>query len=265
MGSSDLIFIVGRQRSGTTVLRDLMARYGAIDCDEIFHGHLARESRFYSYVLERVNKEPHLVHPEHHAGLFYDYIKELRQKAEGRKLAMDVKYFGLNLIPKREDVDAREPFIINFMSNSKANVVNIIRRNKLRVYVSEEMSKRTGRWSAGHIEHLPTDKPKLDINVDEALQFIERLLTQDERVEAMMESIPQSRKIYYDEMFDNNGMFTEKVEQIALDFMEIESIDRTPGNLKMNPEELSKLVNNYDELARSLTGTRHEWMLFDMN
>lgn len=261
MSSSDLIFIIGRQRSGTTVFRDLLARHGAVNCDEIFHGDLDRPHRFFNYVLEKVRENPKLVHPQHLAQLFREYIARERAEAAGRKLAMDVKYFGLNLIPQHEDVDNRTPFVVNFMRNNKAHVVHIIRRNKLRVYVSEEMSRATGRWSAEKAEHVLAEKPKLTVDIPQAIQFIERLVQQDERVKIMLDHIPMVERLYYDEMFDKAGLFTPAVQQVAARFMDMDRVDPKPGNLKMNPEGLPDLVGNYDELAQALNDTPHEWML----
>ena len=263
MGSSDLIFIIGRQRSGTTVFRDLLKRHGARDCDEIFHGDLTHEDRFYRYVLKRVETHPHLVHPEHHAMLFREFIEELRQKSDHRKLAMDVKYFGLNLIPAREDVDGRSPFVLNFIRHSKAHAVHIIRPNKVRIYISEEMAKATGRWSAGRVEHLVSEKPKLNVKVSEALAFIDRLLLQDERVTAMLDPLPNAKRLIYSEMFKPNGHFSEDVVKAATNILDMDDVDPKPGNLKMNPEPVSDLIENFDELSQAMTGSEHEWMLYD--
>lgn len=261
--TSDLIFIIGRQRSGTTVFRDLLARHGAVNCDEIFHGELTRPHRFYAYVLARVANDPSLVHPQAHARLFRDYIAAERAAADGRKMAMDVKYFGLNLIPQIEDVDNRVPYVIDFMRQNEANVVHIIRRNKLRVYVSEELSRATGRWSAERPEHVLTEKPKLTIDVTEALRFIDRLVLQDGRVGDLLDSVPMVERLYYHDMFDDAGLFSGKVQQVAARFMDLDTVDPKPGNLKMNPETLPSLVANYTELEMALTGTPHEWMLTD--
>lgn len=263
MPSSDLVFIIGRQRSGTTVLRDLLARHGAVNCDEIFHGDLSKDRRFYSFVLERIKSEPRLVHPESHWRLFCEYVDHQRAMANGQKLIMDVKYFALNLIPQREDVDGRAPYILNFMRNNNAHVFHVIRRNKLRVYVSEEMAKTTGQWSAERPDQLLSQKPKLTVNVGRTLSFINHEIILDQRVQSMLEKVPEVARLFYDAMFDMNGCFSKVVVDEAKRVMDLDAIDPVPGNLKMNPEPLENLVTNFDELRNALTHTPHEWMLFD--
>lgn len=259
--SSDLVFIVGRQRSGTTVLRQLLVGAGALDCDEIFHGNLARPHRFYAFLATRAADNPSLVHPQHHQSLFQEYIAGMRGVAAGRKLAMDVKYFGLNLIPAREDVDGKRPFVAQFMNRTGAHVIHIVRRNKLRVYVSEEMSKATGKWSAGKAEHLLAEKPRLTLDPDKVRKMIRKLVGLDERVAQQLEGLPGLASLVYEDMFDAEGNFSKRTMRVARTCMDGAPIDRTPSNLRMNPEPLSDLLANYDEVAAALADTKHGWML----
>lgn len=265
MLESDLIFIVGRQRSGTTVFRDLLERHGALNCDEIFHGNLDAPHRFYTYLLDRIEKEPNLIHPQYHGQIFDEYLSEKRILENRRRIAMDVKYFGLNLIPSREDVDSHQPFIVDYMRRKNAHVVHIVRLNKLRAYVSEELAKLTGRWSVGKIEHLLTDKPRLTLDVPHSIATIDRLMDQDNRVTQLLRAVPSAIRLHYHEMFTPSGEFSEQVEKIVAQVMGLEKIDIRPGNLRMNPEPLADLVENYDELASALVKTPKEWMLTDIH
>jgi len=261
MANSDLVFIIGRQRSGTTVFRDLLKRNGALDCDEVFHGDLSKEHRFYGYLQKRLQADPALIHPQTHPRVFREYIEDLRNNAQGRLLALDVKYFALNLIPAQGDVTARNPFLLNFMRNSKAHVVHIVRKNKLRVYVSEEMSKATGKWSAEKPEHLLTEKPKLEIDPEQAMQFITTLIRQDEGVAEMLQSIPGVHRLDYEEMFEENGNFSDKTMQVAEACLDAKIESNRPGNLRMNPEPISELISNYDKLHEVISNSPHAWML----
>lgn len=265
MLSSDLIFIIGRQRSGTTVFRDLLVRHGAVNCDEIFHGDLSRPHRFFAFVLERVKEVPMLVHPQHLPRLFKQYVEHERQLAGGERLVLDVKYFGINLIPNFEDVDNHTPFIVNFMRSSMAEVVHIIRRNKLRVFVSEAISQATGRWSAEKVEHFVSGKKKIFLDMDQVLSSVNRLIEQDRRVCALLEKIPNLSRLYYDEMFDPMGLFSKSAQSVAVKVLDVVQVDPTPGNLRMNPESLFDLVTNYDELVQVFRASPHAWMLDDRN
>jgi len=258
--SSDQIFIVGRQRSGTTVFRELLKHEGAFNCDEIFHGDISRPHRFYAYVLERIAQRPELVHPQSHPALFRDYIRHLSKLAEGAPLAMDVKYFGLNLIPTREDVDGSGPFLFRHMAETGAKVVHIVRLNKLRILVSEEVSKATGLWSLSNPQDKLTEKKALRIDPKAALTFIDSQLVQQQRTAAQLARVSDLETIEYESMFDGD-LFSEHTQAIARRFMVKPEVDPRPRNIRMNPEPIAQLVENFDEIAAALRGTAHEWML----
>lgn len=263
--SSDLIFLIGRQRSGTTVFRNMLSRHGALDCDEIFHGDPNPDFplRFYEFVSERLERDPKLIHPLRHRGQFYAYIDELRKIANGRKLALDVKYFALNLIPQEEDITSDSPFILKYMHEKRANVVHIVRRNKLRIFVSEQMACTTGKWSVKDPSSLSGRKPKITLDLDLLDRFISRQIILDNIVGDMLDRDQDVTRLFYDEMFDDSGNFSAATRGVAAKLMNLDAVDATPGNLKMNPEPLADLVENYDDLEQRLSGTPHDWMLAD--
>ena len=257
---SDQIFIVGRQRSGTTVFRELLKHEGAFDCDEIFHGDISRPHRFYAYLLDRIAARPELVHPQTHPNLFRDFMRHLSVLAKGAQLAIDVKYFGLNLIPTREDVDGSAPFLFRHMVETEAKVVHIVRQNKLRILVSEEMSKATGKWSLARREDKLTTKKALRIDPKAALGFIDLQLDQEQRTAEQLAQVSDMETIEYESMFDGE-LFSKHTLSVARRLLGKPDVDAQPRNIRMNPEPISQLVENIDEIADALCGTSHEWML----
>lgn len=258
---SDLVFIIGRERSGTTVFRNLLKRSGAIDCDEILHGDLSRRYRFYRYLQDRLQDDPSLIHPRKHPKVFREYIEELRVQAQGRPLAMDVKYFALNLIPAHEATAGQSPFLFNFMRNNNAHVVHIIRKNKLRVFISQEIARATGKWSAEKPEQLPRNKPRINVNPQQALNFIGRLIKQDEAIANILRDIPGVHRLIYEEMFLDNGNFSDKTIEVAEACLEKTIEDNRPGNLRMNPDPIAHLVENYNEIHKAISVTQYAWMV----
>lgn len=258
---SDLIFVIGRQRSGTTVFRQLLVNHGAMNADEILHGDLSRPHRFYAFVRERMKQNPSLLHPMKHPPLFQPYIDQLRVAAKGAPIVLDLKYFAINLIPSPEDVAARRPFILQYIAQTQSNVFHITRRNKLRVLVSERIAVATGAWSAQHPHQLPPDRQPLHLEIDTITRWLDRMAREDQSARQIVASLPKCRELVYEEMFEANGNFTDEVAALAAAALGRDSVNATPTNLRMNPEPLPELLTNYDEIAGALHGTHNAWML----
>lgn len=261
MSYSDLIFVVGRQRTGTTVFRELMAQHGAFDCDEIMHGDISRPNRFYAFVKKEHERNARAVHPETHRALFHRFINVLREKSNGQKLVLDVKYFGLNLIPSYEDVASASPFLVDYMRSSGAHVVHIVRQNKLRVLISELIAKQSGRWSAQTAEQLVSQKAKVMLRTDSLVSSIEAMQSVDETVKLLLDTVPNVHRLFYEDMFTNEGRFSRSSVDVAEKCLDRGDICSIPLTLKMNPEPIKTLVSNYDSIYDILSTTMHAWML----
>lgn len=260
MAQTDLIFLLGRHRSGTTVFRDLLERCGGLNCHEIMSAKLEAERGFYGYVARRVAKDPKWVWPIRHQRLFADYIEELRAEARGRKLLLDLKYWGLNLIPVSEDVTGARPFLIEFIDMRDSPIIQIIRRNKLRLIVSEALLNASGKWFAAAGE-AAEEKPKVELPVDTLLPEIERLIAMDRAIQRMLMPLSNAHELIYEEMFAPNGDFAEPTRALAGRVMGCEDVPRAPAHRKMNPEPLSEILGNYPQVAARLEGSPHAWML----
>lgn len=260
MAASDLIFVLGRERSGTTVLRLALAAAGALDCDEIMHADLTRRHRFWAYAAERIAAEPRLAHPQHHPRLFRDYIDRLRAEAAGRPLAMDVKYWGLSLVAVSGEIVPRPPFLIRYMRHQRAHVVHLARRNKLRQVLSREIARASGRWAASRPEHQTAPKPKVDLPPAEIVAQIERLAAQEATVRAMLAPLERVRSLVYEEMFTEGGAWSQEIRALVAEVTGGAAPDR-PAHLRQNPEPVAELVADPEALARALAPTPHAWML----
>jgi hypothetical protein len=258
---SDLIFIVGRQRSGTTVLREFLCAHGAYDADEVFHGDLSRPDRFYNFVLEHIKVDPSAVNPARHPALFDKFIERLRAKSRGAPVAIDLKYFAFNAMPTRDDLLGRRPYTVQYMQRANAHVLHVVRRNKLRIHVSEEIAKLTSRWSAQRQDQLPKHKPRLLLDPRLTLKRVAELHKEEETARKLLAACQDCREFVYEEMFDAEGNFTLAVGEIAKAILDVARIDRRPPNLRMNPEPLSELVENYEEVRSEFAATPFGWMV----
>lgn len=261
MDYKDLIFIVGRQRSGTTVVRGLFKSHGALDADEIFHGNLSRPYRFYNFVLEKIKTEPSCVNPSTHGRLFRQYLEYLRTEAKGSPIVIDLKYFAFNAIPSKEDVGGTRPFLPRFLRRSKSHIIHVVRLNKLRIHVSELLAVATGQWSVRRVDQLVKEKPSLTLNPRETLARVNALQDQEAIAKRMLGEVSTCREFVYEKMFDSEGLFEPDIIRAVESILNVTDLSRTPQSLPMNPEPLASLITNYPELAAAFRGTPNEWML----
>lgn len=261
--SRDLIFIVGRQRSGTTVLRNLFVSHGALDADEIFHGTLNHKYRFYEFVHQAVQRDKSLIYPIHHHGLFAKYIDFLRSESKGAPIALDVKYFAFNLLSTSYNLQPPKPFLTEFIKHHGGNVLHLVRRNKLRIYLSERVSQKTGVWSVTSKRDIPENRSGIQINLDHMIAALEQLELQTTKAEKIMGTLPEAQTLYYEDLFDTHGNFRPAIGTLLTQIMGPRWIDLRPTTVRMNTEPLSELIQNFAAVRKRLKGTRYEWMLHE--
>ncbi|CAN5411739.1 hypothetical protein BH10PSE7_BH10PSE7_34490 [soil metagenome] len=258
--ASDLIFIVGRQRSGTSVFRAHLLKNGAFDAGEIFHDSLTMDHAFYRYVAERVKTDPALMHPASHPQMFREYIGHLRGLAQGSPIAMDVKYFGLHLIPFwGSQVGRGKFFVIKFMKDSGAHLIHIARRNKLRVHVSEAIAAATGEWFKDRPDAGAKD-PKIEIDCATLVGRIRDLCGQEQAVRQQLKSIDGHRELFYEEMFLADGRFAPETVAAMESALGKKGLGDEPPHYRMNPQSLPDIVSNFERVADTLAPTPYAWM-----
>ncbi len=258
---SKVIYIIGRQRSGTTVLRELFVKYGAMNADEIFHGDLTRAHRFYAYVADKVAQDRNFVRPSTHGQLLRSYMEDLRVKAKNAPVVIDMKYFALNLIPTEGDLSQKSPFMIRYLEETRPPVFHVIRRNKLRVFISETIAKNTGKWSARNQNDLPKEKGRVTLDPVKTVLAINGLQQDDRVAREMLANIPGKREIIYENMFLPNGDFAPQVIKSCGKVLGRTDLDPRPSNTRMNPEPLPELIENFDAVEAALKDTEFAWMI----
>lgn len=256
----DLVFIVGRQRSGTTVIRELFSSHGALDAEEIFHGTLNHKYRFYEFVYQAVQQDKSLIYPIHHKQLFHQYIDFLRSESKGAPVVLDVKYFAFNLLSSSYSLMPPQPFVAEYIRNTQAHVVHVVRQNKLRIYVSECLSEKTGVWAVAKKSEIPQDR-QLKVDVEHMFNALEQLEQQANRAEKVVGALPNVHLFHYEELFDAEGNFREQIGEVVKGIMGVGQVNLRPSTIRMNSEPLSDIIQNYGAVQKRLAGTPYEWML----
>ena len=144
-GAAKIIVVIGRQRSGTTVFRELLATNGADDVGEIFHADFKDSPRnFFWYLANKARQDVAALHPTGFSRLFEEFLQENILRDRAAKALIDIKYNALRFIDG--DIIEKTPVAIKLLADRGATFLQIIRRNKLRVVISLLIAQKTGQW-----------------------------------------------------------------------------------------------------------------------
>jgi hypothetical protein len=264
------IFVMGRQRSGTTVFRHyLSSNPRFVDVGEILHNRFlkaqvgAKEERFYRYLYDLVLTNPEVIHPGHHGRLLADFLQDVELRHAGQYVVIDVKYNLLFMITQSRVNHKDRPALFDILMRRKDLIIHIIRRNKLRLLVSERMANVTGQWSLLAKAATAPIKAKIELNPDTVVHLIKQELEVESFVMNLLEKLHDVRTLYYEDLFDVEGLFKEKIEAKIESFLgESFKFLREPKIVKQNPEPLSDMIANHGEVLAQLAKSPFEWMWY---
>jgi hypothetical protein len=264
------IFVIGRQRSGTTVFRYyLSSNPRFVDVGEILHDRFLKgqvrdtEERFYRYLHDLVLTNPEVIHPGHHGRLLADFLQDVELRHAGRYVVIDVKYNLLFMITQNRLYHKDRPALFDILLRRKDLTIHIIRRNKLRLLVSERMANATGQWSLTAKAATAPIKAKIELNPDTVLHLIQQELEVETVITNLLQKLCHIRTLYYEDLIDAQGIFKEIVEEKVGKFLgESFKFSREPKIVKQNPEPLSDIIANHDAVLAQLEKSPFEWMWY---
>lgn len=147
-----------------------------------------------------------------------------------------------------------------FRQHKEIRIIHLCRDNLLKQYVSKMLlGKKRGqkRWRPHSTEKIPTVTtriaPEMAINsmqkIEAQYQKFESLLSQHHKIEMV-----------YETMIDGQCL-SEPVTNALCDLLQIEHRKMCCNFVKVNPNSLRQMIENYDELAEALAGTPYERFL----
>ncbi|MCH8541919.1 MAG: hypothetical protein LAT58_14285 [Opitutales bacterium] len=242
------VLVVGSVRTGTTVFRKFLASSSLYtDFNETFHPHL-HGSRNWFFWLTRLGP----VHPMEYHQLWPRFLRQ--SKFDPEIALVDVKTEAIHLLRDQNLNRAWPPFL---MCDPKIETVLIRmkRRNVLSQVLSYEKLLKTGQAIA-----TESGVPKAGVWLDPGtvLQKIEDY----QRREFEVDKLIGKANLYldYEDLFDEQGMFSSEVIQKCKDlFPETQvDFDANPNFRKMGkPTDLQ----NREEISEVLRNTPYAWML----
>ena len=272
MSHSDFTILLARQRSGTNPLRSILRTHRDVFCfNEVFNwgdrdadDTLLRDTNFFRFVERYAGGDVRRISPDRHETLFRDFLEYLRCFSDTRHLIVDVKYNQTLFLTEPWARDITSPYLFDLIEKYELRVLNLTRRNYLRYVLSTEKAWYSGWYTVGGHQRTYDDHRRW---IDPA--FVLRELTkcdaEDELIMRRFASYPHFRAFEYADIFPGGH------DPVSSDFLaSVADWFGIPDRFKASPEyrkqswlPLEETIENYEDVAAALRGTKFEQCLED--
>lgn len=257
----DFILLLAQQRTGTSAVSSIMSKHPElISTGQPFHiGHANKETSFFHFKEQMIRQDPSLCLPDSDADLLEKYIRQINQRYE-RTPFLDVKYNQTHFLNGVSYLPGQQPWIVRHALARKCPVIHLTRKNQLKVIVSELRANLTGIWHAKTRIEVENDAVEVDTG-----WLLDRLTTLEEvtfMFNSWVQNKPSSFTIDYDDLLTPDGSFSDKAAEGIEKITKLADLKTfTSDFIKTANNDLSKAIENYDDVVATLAGSPYEWML----
>lgn len=244
--------ILTHGRAGSTFLQQLLDSNPSIACHgEIFNVSANSSDSFYSFCKHHYPKLSYFFLREKISSsslnfplafLFRQYLRHVYGAAQKSKVGFKLIYDQLLYYRP----------LISWVAENSIPIIHLQRRNYLKAIMSMIIARDTGVYVSSSVSFK--ESQKIVVSPARLLNGLNNLSKEKSRCELLTRNNP-SLTIHYEDLFDKQ-MTT--IQQIV-DFLGITNPSfRTPDIVKTNPEKISELVENYEEVRQAFAGTPWE-------
>lgn len=272
MDYSNFIILLARQRSGTNALRSVFESHPDIYChNEVFSFNdlasdddpVIRDTNFFNFMKKHAHGDISRIYPDQHEKLFLDFLEYLRCFSSKRFIMIDVKYNTTHFFtePYRWDL---VPYLFYLIKIYRLKVLNITRKNYLRFVVSTVKAERTGVWALKSPDQQYVDT-KVPVDIDYLSWQLNYCDAENRMIENYFGSYPHYCSAEYDEIFGNpSGVVSPGLLTRFADWMGLPATFKNESTYrKQSLLPLEETIENFDEVAGALRGTKYEYCLDD--
>lgn len=236
--------LAGTQRTGTTLIETTLDSHPEIcSFGEIFLFKKGRGANVVSGYRHYINQAPVKRKMRHYFAqrvLITEYLDQLggdcREGAVGFKLMLgQTRMF---------------PCVPEYIQSNNYRVIQVLRRNPLKIYLSREALRNS------KVAH--TDKrlkvEKIRIPTDQLVSQLDKILWENRWAERIFPDL-DLLTVYYEDFVNSKQ---EQLREISK-FLGIKHYEGMKSSLiKLNPDKLSDLIDNFDQVANALKETQYE-------
>jgi hypothetical protein len=249
--------MLSRQRSGTTMLRQVMNHHSDI---YIYPEVFLANGQFWSFLREEDRSLPSqsVISRDEIDSLLDDFLSYLSSKApKASVIAIDVKYDQLNIVPSPAS-GSLLPSILSMALRRRWPILHVVRENHLQVLLSNELA-RVNTFTGYTQAHK---KRSTEIRCDNLLARLEKMEQSVCHARGLLKEFQlQSVEACYEHFA--LGTMPEKLKeyQKITDFFKFSALSEIhEKTIKVSPP-LSEGIDNYDDVCSCLNGSQFESLL----
>ena len=247
------------KKSSTRQLRELVYLWGSIFGQRAFErfaivGYARTGSNFLaagldSSVSTRLHKEIFAAHNREIGKDFEKILAKLYQKQPRSVKVVGFKLFYYHLTEEEWE---------KFLLPDDIQIIHLTRKNILRTIVSLDIALKTNQWHTSFFR-LKSAGKKTRLDTQHLLDRLEEIRVYEEITRTRFKDRGLLEIVYENLVRDPEGEF-KRLEK----YLGINDIDPNRITLrKQNPEKLSVLIENYDEVSQALADTKYAYFLTD--
>jgi hypothetical protein len=260
--------LLARNRSGSGALGSLLDRTPSLAyLWEVFHDNfIDRPSNYFCFMREFCKENPDAWMPSQARARFdeyLDYLSSWSKKRYGKPdVLMDMKYNSMHHFNANWLALDEPPTLFKILRDKNVPIIHLRRKNHLRAYVSGLYAHKNKTWHSTTYESITVRS--LTINVKDCLDYLRVLKWQDDRVDWILSGYSPQLELEYSELFDLRGRLSAPARQHLADFCCVspQSIGE-PELVKLTPNALDRVIENYAEVESCLRESPYAWMLDD--
>ncbi len=237
--------VLSTQRSGSTFLVTSLSSHPRIHCYEELFLHTNHDPEAY-LTYRTANMGRRLTHLFQRKQLIDKYLLDIYSPNGNNTQAVGFKL----MYPQIRQL----PEIVDLVKEQNIKVIHLIRQNTLKVIASHQAAKKRKLY---HITRPLDCISKVHLTPRKVKSSLVYLTQQVQMYRQVFANNPYL-EVTYESFVANRDYETQRI----LKFLQIEPfVPLTSPLVKINPESLSDLIENYDEIVRILRGTTFEHLL----
>ncbi len=219
--------IISHARSGSNLLLQSLQNNPHISAsDELFAGHYRKNQESFDLIMSNLFSE-----------------KETQISLVGCKIF----YYHLN-----------EQEWNKFVNISDLMIIHLKRKNFFRTLTSMKIASKTQKWgSTNKKSNIPLSQKVVKFNCENLKKRIEQIESWQIETEARFKN-HKIHNIYYEDMISNPNVEIKELSR----FLDLDTeLNFSPKLKKQNPESLSDLIENYQEIYSYFENTKwHDFL-----